>query len=110
MPRPVKNAVMFCGVWVMVRKYPKHSAPISTVNTAAAVRVACSSDCRMPALVSLPRSTPMMKGPPARAAPASGQLAPEHADDEGADRPARPGLGRNEEAAIEAADHKQKQQ
>ena len=41
------------------------------VNTAAAVRVACSSDCRMPSLVSLPLSTPMMKAPTAPTAPAS---------------------------------------
>jgi hypothetical protein len=33
-------------------------APISTVNTAAAVRVACSSEARISALPSLPRNMP----------------------------------------------------
>ena len=29
MPRPVRNSVNFCGVCVIVRKYPNSKAPIS---------------------------------------------------------------------------------
>ena len=46
-------------------------APISTVNTAAAVRVACSSDARISARDRRPRATPIRNAPPAPMPPAS---------------------------------------
>ena len=76
-----------------MRKYPKIKAPISTVKTAAAVRVACSSEARIFFLVQ----------PPGK-----------HADQERAGGADAAGFGgrkaRQERQAVQPADDKDEQQ